>query len=111
MERQLLMLFFRSFAPTPNLQLVTPKSQLTAWLFLLILGELEIFGSCSTKFPLGTGQRVIPMSQSADGGPALEKGVWGAVAVAAVIVILRVFAKFKIKRFNVDDVLMIIAEV
>lgn len=51
------------------------------------------------------------MSQSNDGGPALEKGVWAAVSIAAVIVILRIFAKFKIKRFNVDDVLMIIAEV
>ncbi|KAJ5810743.1 uncharacterized protein N7503_002961 [Penicillium pulvis] len=51
------------------------------------------------------------MSQSNDGGPALEKGVWAAVCIAAVIVILRIFAKFKIKRFNVDDVLMIIAEI
>ncbi|KAJ5109540.1 hypothetical protein N7456_006215 [Penicillium angulare] len=51
------------------------------------------------------------MSQSADRGPALEGGIWAAVIIAALIVILRVFAKFKIKRFQVDDVLMIFAEV
>lgn len=34
-----------------------------------------------------------------------------AVAIAAVIVILRVFAKIKIHRFHFDDVLMILAEV
>lgn len=44
-------------------------------------------------------------------GPALERGIWVAVAIAAVIVILRVFAKIKIKRFHFDDVLMILAEV
>ena len=52
------------------------------------------------------------MSQTtADLGPALERGIWAAVIVAAIIVILRVIAKIKIKRFNFDDVLMIIAEV
>jgi prepilin signal peptidase PulO-like enzyme (type II secretory pathway) len=50
------------------------------------------------------------MSQ-ADLGPALERGIWAAVVIAAVIVILRVFAKIKIKRFGVDDGLMILAEV
>ncbi|KAJ5679806.1 hypothetical protein N7462_008050 [Penicillium macrosclerotiorum] len=50
------------------------------------------------------------MSQTNTQGPALEKGIWAAVIIAAVIVILRVFAKIKIKRFGVDDVLMIIAE-
>ncbi|KAE8381726.1 hypothetical protein BDV26DRAFT_289150 [Aspergillus bertholletiae] len=50
------------------------------------------------------------MSQSQpDGGPALHKGIWVAVAFAALIVILRVFAKLKIGQFRVDDVLMIIA--
>lgn len=44
-------------------------------------------------------------------GPALEKGIWAAVVIAAVIVILRVFAKIKIKRFGVDDGIMILAEV
>ncbi|KAJ5180964.1 hypothetical protein N7492_004174 [Penicillium capsulatum] len=46
-----------------------------------------------------------------DLGPALERGIWVAVAIAAVIVILRVFAKIKIKRFHFDDVLMILAEI
>ncbi|KAF7596817.1 hypothetical protein BBP40_012417 [Aspergillus hancockii] len=44
-----------------------------------------------------------------DGGPALMKGIWVAVAIAAVIVILRVFAKLKIGQFRVDDILMILA--
>jgi hypothetical protein len=46
---------------------------------------------------------------STSNGYPLEKGVWAAVAIAALIVILRVFAKIKINRFFVDDVLMIIA--
>ena len=46
-----------------------------------------------------------------DLGPGLEKGIWVAVATAAVIVGLRVFAKIKIKRFGIDDGLMILAEV
>ena len=44
-------------------------------------------------------------------GPPLEKGIWVAVIIAAVIVILRVVAKIKIKRFGVDDGIMIFAEV
>ena len=52
------------------------------------------------------------MSQSdANGGPALQRGIWAAGIIAALIVILRVFAKVKIKRFHIDDVLMIFAEV
>ncbi|CAG7919596.1 unnamed protein product [Penicillium olsonii] len=43
-------------------------------------------------------------------GPSLEKGVWAAVIIAAVIIILRVVAKIKIKRFGVDDGIMIFAE-
>ncbi|KUM59599.1 hypothetical protein ACN42_g7545 [Penicillium freii] len=50
------------------------------------------------------------MSQT-DLGPALEKGIWVAVAIAAVIVILRIVGKIKIKRFGVDDGLMIFAEI
>lgn len=42
-------------------------------------------------------------------GYSLAKGVWAAVAIAALVVILRVFAKIKINCFFVDDVLMIIA--
>lgn len=44
-------------------------------------------------------------------GPPLERGIWAAVIIAAVIVILRVVAKIKIKRFGVDDGIMIFAEV
>ncbi|KAJ5173704.1 uncharacterized protein N7500_001635 [Penicillium coprophilum] len=50
------------------------------------------------------------MSQS-DHGPALERVLWVAVSIAAVIVILRVIAKIKIKRFGIDDGLMILAEI
>lgn len=50
------------------------------------------------------------MSQT-DLGPALEKGIWAAVVIAAVVVILRIFGKIKINRFGVDDGLMIFAEV
>ncbi|KAE8329792.1 hypothetical protein BDV39DRAFT_171378 [Aspergillus sergii] len=46
-----------------------------------------------------------------NGGPALQKGIWVAVALAALIVILRVFAKLKIGQFRVDDILMILAMV
>ncbi|KAG0160615.1 hypothetical protein PDIDSM_8145 [Penicillium digitatum] len=44
-------------------------------------------------------------------GPALEKGVWAAVVIAAVIVVLRVFGKVKINRVRIDDGLMIFAEI
>ncbi|CAI7656308.1 unnamed protein product [Penicillium pancosmium] len=44
-------------------------------------------------------------------GPALERGIWVAVIIAALVVILRVFAKIKINRFHFDDVLMIIASI
>ncbi|KAJ5174330.1 uncharacterized protein N7482_000207 [Penicillium canariense] len=44
-------------------------------------------------------------------GESLERGIWAGVMVALVILILRVFAKIKIKRFQVDDVLMILAEI
>ncbi|CAI7565222.1 unnamed protein product [Penicillium viridicatum] len=50
------------------------------------------------------------MSQT-DLGPALEKGIWAAVAIAAVIVILRIVGKIKINRVGVDDGLMIFAEI
>jgi hypothetical protein len=46
-----------------------------------------------------------------DKGPELERGFWAAVIIALLIVILRVFAKIKINRFFVDDVLMVIAVV
>ncbi|GES57185.1 integral membrane protein [Aspergillus terreus] len=46
---------------------------------------------------------------SSNAGPALEKGMWTAVAIATVILILRVIAKIKIHHFRFDDVLMIVA--
>lgn len=52
---------------------------------------------------------ILAMSNS--NGHSLERGIWAAVIIAALIVVLRVFAKIKIKRFYVDDVLMIIAQV
>ncbi|EED16286.1 conserved hypothetical protein [Talaromyces stipitatus ATCC 10500] len=42
-------------------------------------------------------------------GPALLRGIWAGMAIAIIIVCLRVFAKIKIGQFRVDDVLMIIA--
>ncbi|KAJ5905135.1 uncharacterized protein N7473_002051 [Penicillium subrubescens] len=44
-------------------------------------------------------------------GYSLERGIWAAVIISALIVMLRVYAKIKIKRFHADDVLMIIAQV
>ena len=44
-------------------------------------------------------------------GESLEKGIWAAVVISAVIVVLRIFAKVKIKRFAADDILMIFAQV
>ncbi|KAL2842636.1 hypothetical protein BJX68DRAFT_278338 [Aspergillus pseudodeflectus] len=44
-----------------------------------------------------------------DPGPALSRGMWAAVAIAAVILALRVFAKVKLRQFRLDDVLMIVA--
>ncbi|KAL3473683.1 hypothetical protein BJX99DRAFT_233120 [Aspergillus californicus] len=51
------------------------------------------------------------MSTSAQNpkGEALVRGMWAAVAIAAVILILRVFAKFKLRQFRFDDVLMVVA--
>ncbi|KAJ5778830.1 hypothetical protein N7457_006550 [Penicillium paradoxum] len=50
------------------------------------------------------------MSQP-DLGPPLEKGIWAAVIITAVIVILRLVAKVKIKRLGFDDGLMVLAEI
>lgn len=44
-------------------------------------------------------------------GTSLVRGVWAAMAIAVIIVGLRVFAKIKIHQFRVDDVLMIISMV
>ena len=46
-----------------------------------------------------------------DTGTALVRGIWAAMAIAVIIVILRVYAKAKIHHFRADDVLMIIAMV
>ncbi|RAH42389.1 uncharacterized protein BO66DRAFT_379691 [Aspergillus aculeatinus CBS 121060] len=42
-------------------------------------------------------------------GSALEKGIWVAVGIATVILILRVVAKIKIRQLYVDDALMFIS--
>jgi hypothetical protein len=44
-------------------------------------------------------------------GPELESGIWVGMAIATLIVIVRVYAKVKIKQFYVDDVVMIFAMV
>ncbi|KAL4996669.1 hypothetical protein BDV10DRAFT_202261 [Aspergillus recurvatus] len=46
---------------------------------------------------------------SNDPGFALARGMWAANAIAAVILILRVFAKLKLRQFRFDDVLMVVA--
>ncbi|KAL4808591.1 hypothetical protein BDV18DRAFT_87864 [Aspergillus unguis] len=46
---------------------------------------------------------------SNDPGFALAAGMWAANAIAAVILILRVFAKIKLRQFRFDDVLMVVA--
>lgn len=42
-------------------------------------------------------------------GPALVRGIWAAMAIAVVILILRLIAKIKIRHFGVDDILMSLA--
>jgi predicted ferric reductase len=44
-------------------------------------------------------------------GSSLVRGIWAAMAIAVIVVVLRVFAKVKIHQFRADDVLMIIAMV
>ncbi|KAL4778072.1 hypothetical protein BJX76DRAFT_366771 [Aspergillus varians] len=44
-----------------------------------------------------------------DPGFALIRGMWAAIAIATLILILRVFAKFKLRQFRFDDVLMVVA--
>ncbi|KAJ6151514.1 hypothetical protein N7470_007111 [Penicillium chermesinum] len=42
-------------------------------------------------------------------GPSLEGGLWAGIVIAAVIVVLRIYAKCLIKRFRADDVLMLLS--
>lgn len=42
-------------------------------------------------------------------GLSLERSAWIAVSIAALIVSLRLFAKFRISQFRVDDLAMILA--
>ncbi|KAL4914012.1 hypothetical protein BDW62DRAFT_220344 [Aspergillus aurantiobrunneus] len=42
-------------------------------------------------------------------GFALVRGMWAAIAIAAVILVLRVFAKVKLRQFRFDDVLMVVS--
>ncbi|KAL6230249.1 hypothetical protein BDW75DRAFT_76598 [Aspergillus navahoensis] len=51
----------------------------------------------------------MTFNRSNDPGFALARGIWAANAIAAVILILRVFAKIKLRQFRFDDVLMIVA--
>lgn len=44
-------------------------------------------------------------------GTSLVRGVWAAMAIAVIIVALRVYAKIKIHQFRADDVLMVISMV
>lgn len=46
-----------------------------------------------------------------DVGTSLVRGIWAAMAIAVIIVVLRVYAKIKIAQFRADDVLMIISMV
>ncbi|GAM38536.1 hypothetical protein TCE0_033f09330 [Talaromyces pinophilus] len=46
-----------------------------------------------------------------DVGSSLVRGIWAAMAIAVIIVVLRVYAKIKIGQFRADDVLMIISMV
>lgn len=46
-----------------------------------------------------------------DVGTSFVRGIWAAMAIAVVIVVLRVYAKIKIAQFRADDVLMIISMV
>lgn len=46
-----------------------------------------------------------------DAGSSFIRGIWAAVAIAVIIVVLRVYAKIKIAQFRADDVLMIISMV
>lgn len=46
-----------------------------------------------------------------DVGSSLVRGIWAAMAIAVIIVVLRVYAKIKISQFRADDILMIISMV
>jgi amino acid permease len=73
--------------------------------FYLLFEKVRLFprSACPESSP--------SLSAMSDKGPELERGLWVAVIIALLIVILRIFAKIKINRFFVDDVLMIIAVV
>ncbi|KAL4734403.1 hypothetical protein BDV11DRAFT_174819 [Aspergillus similis] len=51
----------------------------------------------------------MAFDRSHDPGFALARGMWAANAIAAVILILRVFAKIKLRQFRFDDILMVVA--
>lgn len=52
------------------------------------------------------------MASSSDNqGPALERGIWTAMAIAIIIVILRVIAKIKTHTLGIDDGLMVFSTV
>lgn len=48
------------------------------------------------------------MAAQSINGQSLERGLWAGIAIAAVIVALRVYAKITIKRFLADDIFMLL---
>ncbi|OKL63058.1 hypothetical protein UA08_01911 [Talaromyces atroroseus] len=46
---------------------------------------------------------------SSNAGPGLVRGIWAAMGIAVVIVLLRAISKYKIRNFGIDDILMFVA--
>ena len=52
---------------------------------------------------------LFPRNPSYNAGPRLLRDIWGLTAVAIVILILRVVAKLRLRKFGTDDILMAFA--
>lgn len=52
---------------------------------------------------------LLPRNPSYNAGPQLLRDIWGLTAVAIVILILRVVAKLRLRKFGTDDILMAFA--
>jgi hypothetical protein len=50
-----------------------------------------------------------PRDSTYNAGPQLLRDVWGLTAVTIVILILRIVAKLRIRKFGADDLLMAFA--
>lgn len=50
-----------------------------------------------------------PRDSTYNAGPQLLRDIWGLTAVAVVILILRIIAKLRIRKFGADDILMAFA--